>query len=353
MLDLRIPDIDGIKLCRTVRQFKEYEKTPIMMITVAREEELIASAFSAGATDYIFKPFDVVELMKRVRIAEIIEDPVQARELALVRSGQQGQEQFTESMLTRLKVDRDSNLNRPHSKLSQAFQQTARYSTLLPKALRYLFMNGNLRQITKLLTSAKPDRKGETPRSGKALRQKKRNTSKKENRTNSHQKATGGHTGSNGRHIRIPKKSTRDFVTKSHPALSYVCEKKKADEAGMTSQQALQNDKLQLLQAGLARLKLEFIETLKGRVAELDSLMDELYEEDVDVEAVVETICQHAHKLHGQAGAFGFNDVGAKAAQLEQEILNAQEGAKPLNTEVVEAHLAALLDQIEASLDAV
>jgi len=160
MLDLRIPDIDGIKLCRIVRQFKEYEKTPIMMITVAREEELIASAFSAGATDYIFKPFDVVELMKRVRIAEIIEDPVQARELALVRSGQQGQEQFTESMLTRLKVDRDSNLNRPHSKLSQAFQQTARYSTLLPKALRYLFMNGNLRQITKLLTIAKPDRKG-------------------------------------------------------------------------------------------------------------------------------------------------------------------------------------------------
>ena len=160
MLDLRIPDIDGITLCRMVRQFKEYEKTPIMMITVAREEELIASAFSAGATDYIFKPFDVVELMKRVRIAEIIEDPVQARELALARSGQRNQEQFNETMLTRLKVDRYAEDGTQPSTLSRMFKQLARYSTLFPKALRYVFMNGSISQITKLLTSAKPDHKG-------------------------------------------------------------------------------------------------------------------------------------------------------------------------------------------------
>ncbi|NNK16424.1 MAG: Hpt domain-containing protein, partial [Sulfitobacter sp.] len=61
----------------------------------------------------------------------------------------------------------------------------------------------------------------------------------------------------------------------------------------------------------------------------------------------------HAHKLHGQAGTFGFDDVGMKAAQLEQEILTTQEGARPLNTEIVEVRLVALLDQIEASLAAV
>ena len=121
----------------------------------------------------------------------------------------------------------------------------------------------------------------------------------------------------------------------------------------MTMQQAIQDDKLQLLKAGLAKLKLEFIETLKGRVAELDGLMDELYDEEAQVEQVVEKICQHAHKLHGQAGAFGFDEVGTKAAQLEQEILNAQDGAGPLNTEMIEVRLVALLDQIEASLDAV
>lgn len=120
----------------------------------------------------------------------------------------------------------------------------------------------------------------------------------------------------------------------------------------MDTRQEIPDEKMQLLQAGMAKLKLEFIETTRMRVASLDGLMDELYEPDADVGKVVDAICQHAHKLHGQAGAFGFPEIGAQAARLEKEIIDARDSAPPLNTETVEAQLVNLLDQIEASLDA-
>lgn len=118
----------------------------------------------------------------------------------------------------------------------------------------------------------------------------------------------------------------------------------------MITQQATKNEKLQMLQAGIARLKQEFIATLPSRVAALDGMVDELYQESADIEQVVEAIGRHAHKLHGQAGNFGFDEVGSRAAHLEQEIINAQDGPRPLCTEEIEVHLVALLDEIEASL---
>ena len=105
MIDQHMPMMDGVTLCRTIRQFGEYQNISIMMITADEDEEVISAAFNAGATDYITKPFDVLELMKRIRIAEIIDVPAQARELALIRSGRSRATKGSREAFKTLEVD--------------------------------------------------------------------------------------------------------------------------------------------------------------------------------------------------------------------------------------------------------
>lgn len=69
LLDIQMPEMDGIELCRRVRAIPGFEETPIIMITAMTEKSYIARAFMAGATDYIAKPFDVIEIGARIRVA--------------------------------------------------------------------------------------------------------------------------------------------------------------------------------------------------------------------------------------------------------------------------------------------
>lgn len=78
LFDINMPDIDGIELTRRVRQIPSYRRTPIIIITAMSEREYIDSAFQAGATDYVTKPFDMTELGVRLRLAS---------ELAAARRG--------------------------------------------------------------------------------------------------------------------------------------------------------------------------------------------------------------------------------------------------------------------------
>ncbi|MGV8989001.1 MAG: response regulator transcription factor [Cypionkella sp.] len=74
LLDINMPGMDGIDLCRRVRQLEAYHKTPIIMLTAMSEGEYMDSAFKAGATDYATKPFDIKELGARLRVAkELVE----------------------------------------------------------------------------------------------------------------------------------------------------------------------------------------------------------------------------------------------------------------------------------------
>jgi len=69
MLDVQMPEMDGIELCRNIRMSAGYEETPILMLTAMTERSYIERAFLAGATDYITKPFDVFEIGARVGVA--------------------------------------------------------------------------------------------------------------------------------------------------------------------------------------------------------------------------------------------------------------------------------------------
>ncbi len=72
LLDIQMPEMDGIQLCRLVREMPRYEHSPILMITAMSDKGYIDNAFAAGATDYVTKPFDVIELGARLRMAETL-----------------------------------------------------------------------------------------------------------------------------------------------------------------------------------------------------------------------------------------------------------------------------------------
>ena len=65
--DLRMPNMDGLALCRHVRRGKS--AMPIIVLSVRGEERTKVEALDAGADDYVTKPFSVNELLARVRAA--------------------------------------------------------------------------------------------------------------------------------------------------------------------------------------------------------------------------------------------------------------------------------------------
>jgi DNA-binding response OmpR family regulator len=66
ILDLNLPDIDGLALCRELRNNEETRRIPILMLTARVEERDKLLGFELGADDYITKPFSMKELLARV-----------------------------------------------------------------------------------------------------------------------------------------------------------------------------------------------------------------------------------------------------------------------------------------------
>lgn len=66
ILDLNLPDIDGLALCRELRRAEETRRVPIIMLTARVEERDKLLGFEIGADDYITKPFSMRELLARV-----------------------------------------------------------------------------------------------------------------------------------------------------------------------------------------------------------------------------------------------------------------------------------------------
>lgn len=74
LLDIMLPGIDGIELCDSIRQTAAYRTAPVIMITASREPDLMERAFFAGATDFVSKPLDGVELSARIVSAGMLND---------------------------------------------------------------------------------------------------------------------------------------------------------------------------------------------------------------------------------------------------------------------------------------
>jgi two-component system phosphate regulon response regulator PhoB len=67
ILDVMLPDIDGMEVCRTLRQQSPSRRIPIIMLTARGDEIDRVVGFELGADDYVAKPFSPRELVLRVK----------------------------------------------------------------------------------------------------------------------------------------------------------------------------------------------------------------------------------------------------------------------------------------------
>lgn len=79
LLDIIMPDIDGINSCRILKTIERLKDIPIIMVTGDTSEESLQQAFEAGATDYITKPLKKIELLARVGAALRLKQETDAR----------------------------------------------------------------------------------------------------------------------------------------------------------------------------------------------------------------------------------------------------------------------------------
>lgn len=86
LLDIQMPEMDGIELLREIRVLPEYAETPILMLTAMSDRKYIDHAFLEGASDYVNKPFDFLELRSRIKRAHAQVDARNKAELSAQKS---------------------------------------------------------------------------------------------------------------------------------------------------------------------------------------------------------------------------------------------------------------------------
>lgn len=91
LLDLGLPDIDGVDVIKKIRTWSEL---PIIVISARTEDKEKIEALDAGADDYLTKPFSVEELLARIRVTE--------RRLATMQSANKSESIFVNG---NLKID--------------------------------------------------------------------------------------------------------------------------------------------------------------------------------------------------------------------------------------------------------
>lgn len=79
MLDIFLPDVSGIEVCRRIRADSRTCDIPVIMLTGSTDEKHLQLAFDVGAVDYIEKPFKKVELLARIRSALRLKAEIEQR----------------------------------------------------------------------------------------------------------------------------------------------------------------------------------------------------------------------------------------------------------------------------------
>jgi two-component system phosphate regulon response regulator PhoB len=95
VLDLMLPDLSGIEICRRLRDQERTRNIPVIMCTAKGEEIDRVVGFEVGADDYVVKPFSVRELILRIR--------------ALLRRVNRVEGEPSVIRFGRLKIDRDAH----------------------------------------------------------------------------------------------------------------------------------------------------------------------------------------------------------------------------------------------------
>jgi DNA-binding response OmpR family regulator len=67
LLDIMLPKLDGYKVCRLLKFDEKYKHIPILMLTAKTQEKDKILGMETGADEYITKPFDIDELIEKVK----------------------------------------------------------------------------------------------------------------------------------------------------------------------------------------------------------------------------------------------------------------------------------------------
>ena len=147
LLDMQMPELNGLGVMQQLRQTAPLPSLPVLVITAQSDAELRLRALSAGARDYVTKPFVVAELVQRIRnllevelsyrdrqdYAEVLEEKVRERTLELRRS---------EAELERKVEERTAELARAEAKTKELLRN------ILPGDLvAELLANGTTRPV--------------------------------------------------------------------------------------------------------------------------------------------------------------------------------------------------------------
>ena len=104
LMDVLMPEQDGVETCRQIKRCAHLQDIPIIMVTAKTDLSNLKDAFAAGAMDYISKPVNSVELLARVSSALTLKsemDRRKNRELELRRSNEELQRALKEVKVLR------------------------------------------------------------------------------------------------------------------------------------------------------------------------------------------------------------------------------------------------------------
>ena len=86
LLDVHLPDIDGIEVCRMLKSDKRTKNIPVIFVTIVSDKKSLVEGFQAGAVDYLTKPFEKEELLARIKthleLKKYMEELIEARKKA-------------------------------------------------------------------------------------------------------------------------------------------------------------------------------------------------------------------------------------------------------------------------------
>jgi CheY-like chemotaxis protein len=67
LMDMMMPKMDGLEALRQIRQGEETRSIPVIMVTTRSESDRVETAYEIGCSDYVTKPIEQGELLKKVR----------------------------------------------------------------------------------------------------------------------------------------------------------------------------------------------------------------------------------------------------------------------------------------------
>ena len=79
LMDLLMPDMDGLEACRRIREEERLQHLPVIVVTGKTDASDLTAAYTAGATDYIRKPVIPAELVARVSMAMSLKEEFETR----------------------------------------------------------------------------------------------------------------------------------------------------------------------------------------------------------------------------------------------------------------------------------